>query len=118
MAWVSATAAAESATTTLLHARPVASAGLLHERGTLERRVNQRSKDIVGAVQKRIGGVDVDGTHHGSHAPTGRCAPGVGDELVEQIADAARANGSGPRLEPGQIVLVQRHRYCALSHTI
>src|SRR6187455_3876990 len=109
MAWVSATAAAESATTTLLHVRPVTSAGLLHERGTLERRVNQRSKDIVGTVQKRIGGVDVDGAHHRSHAPTGRRAPGLGDKLVEQIAYAARANGSGPCLEPRQIVGVQRH---------
>src|SRR5215208_469713 len=118
MAWVSATAAAGSATTPLFHARPVASARLLHECRTHERPVNQRPKNVVGSREKRIGGVDVDGADNGAYASTRSRTTGLGDELVKQIADAARANGAGSRLEPRQIVGVERHRDSTLTHTI
>ena len=54
----------------------------------------------------------------GTDRAAGCCAARVGNDLIEEVAHAARSYGPGSSFEPGEVVRLQRHGDCTLRHTI
>src|SRR5262245_46645537 len=116
---VSVTAAVGSATTLRRAPRhPVFRRRLFHAKWPSYRFIEQRADVCIGVRQHRIGWVDIDRAHDRSRRADGPCLTRVRYELIEELADTPEPCGSGPALQPHDVVGVQRDGDGLLRHTM
>src|SRR4029453_9074597 len=118
-ACVSVTAASGSATAPLPPAAGrIAGRPFLCDQSTLQRRFVHGADDCVGALEPRVGRIDVDRAHHRSRRPDPAGLTSGRDQLIEQLAHAAQAGRASPSLEPREIIRVERYRDRLFRHSM